>query len=352
MQLRQWLVFQVAEVPKAMASTVNEAFEEFLREEVNLDPDITAKARTSRDWLIGQIHGFERSVADFPLLYSEKDVLYGSFARNTKIRELDDIDLMICLHAQGGYYTEYYDRIEITVPDQAAGLYPLCNDYTNILNSRRVINKFVSTLQNVPQYDKAEVHRSQEAATLKLKSYTWCFDIVPCFFTTVDSAGKTYYLIPDGNGHWKKTDPRQDAKAVGLVNQHHGGCVLNPTRVVKFWNRRATAPSMPSYLVETMVIRYYLLSKVDGTTTSYIDLELPDLFRHIGTAVFNPVYDLKEIQGDINSLSSDERLKIQQRANFDHSRAVEARSAEDGGYQRTSISKWGEIFGPRFPDYG
>jgi hypothetical protein len=335
-----------------MATSVNEAFDDFIREEVNLDPDITSLARSSRDWLIAQIHGFGRSVADFPLLYSEKDVLYGSFARNTKIRELDDIDLMICLHAQGGYYTEDHDHIEVTVPDQAAGLYALCNDYTNILNSRRVINKFVSTLQNVPQYDKAEVHRSQEAATLKLKSYTWCFDIVPCFFTTVDSAGKNYYLIPDGNGHWKKTDPRQDAKAVALVNQHHSGRVLNPARVVKFWNRRSTAPSMSSYLVETIIVAYYLLSKADGTTSLYIDLELPDLFRHIATAVFDPVYDLKEIQGDINILSFDERLKIQQRANLDYSRALEARSAEGAGNQRGSISKWGEIFGPRFPSYG
>jgi len=31
---------------------------------------------------------------------------FGSFARRTKIRELDDIDLMKCLSAQGAYYTE------------------------------------------------------------------------------------------------------------------------------------------------------------------------------------------------------------------------------------------------------
>lgn len=43
-----------------MASTVNSAFSEFLRNKVNLDPDETKIARNSRAWLVGQIHNFDK----------------------------------------------------------------------------------------------------------------------------------------------------------------------------------------------------------------------------------------------------------------------------------------------------
>ena len=82
----------------------------------------------------------------------------------------------------------------------------MCSDGTDILNSRKVIEKFKSGLNNVSQYGSSEINRYQEAVTLKLLSYTWNFDIVPCFFTADDVNGKNYYLISDGNGDWKKTD--------------------------------------------------------------------------------------------------------------------------------------------------
>lgn len=85
-----------------MATTVNNAFEEFMRDSVNLIPEKTSMARRSRDNLINNINGFSEE-DDFFSIYSNKNLKYGSFARKTKIRELDDIDLMICLSAEGGF---------------------------------------------------------------------------------------------------------------------------------------------------------------------------------------------------------------------------------------------------------
>jgi hypothetical protein len=334
-----------------MPTTVNAAFTKFLREKVNLDPKITKTARASRDWLISQIHAFEDKVEHFLLLYTEKDIAFGSFARNTKIRDLDDIDLMICIKAQGAKYFEYADHIEITVPSSAASLHRYCNANTDILNSRMVINKFVSALSEVPHYEKADIKRTMEAATLKLTSYTWNFDIVPCFFTTPEADGRTFYIIPDGRGHWKKTDPRKDRDIVTLVNQAHEGSVLNPVRILKFWNKRPTAPAMPSYLLETMVIIYYIQNR-SNSASQFVDLESQHLLKHVANSVFGAVPDLKEIQGDLNNLSFEDKYKIQQRANADYARAFDARQAENDGDHKLSIQKWGEIFGPLFPTYG
>ena len=95
-----------------MAKTVKTAFDEFLREYVNLDPSNSLGARNSRDWLINKIDAFQDDDDSFPHLHPSKKIFFGSFARKTKIRELDDIDIMICLKANGCTYLEYSDRIE------------------------------------------------------------------------------------------------------------------------------------------------------------------------------------------------------------------------------------------------
>lgn len=332
-----------------MATTVISAFNEFLKNTVNLDSEDVETARTSRTWLIGKIHAFPIHDPTFPDLYSEKDINFGSFARKTKKRPLDDIDMMICLNAKSGTYHEYDNKIELTIDANVKSLKDLCNLNTNILNSVKVVNKLVSSLKTVPQYKNSDIKRNQEAAVLNLTSYDWSFDIVPCFFTREDFLGKTYYLIPDGNGNWKKTDPRIDRNKVSSINQQNKGNVLNVIRTVKYWNKRPTMPSMSSYLLENILLNYY---EYKNDASSYVDIELPNVFLYIRNNVYNNVFDPKGIQGNINHLTNDEKSKIWNRANLDYDRANEARDYEESGKQKESINKWKEIFGSEFPNYG
>ena len=330
-----------------MVKTVNEAFNIFLRDYVNLDPSQTKSARNSRDWLLSQIRLLSTKDNKFPMLYSEKDIDFGSFARCTKKRELDDIDRMIALIANGCVYHELTDRIEIHVPDYEDRLKALCHDNTNILNSRKVIYKFISILKLVPQYQKADIKRNQEAATLNLISYPWTFDIVPCFFTQKNYLNRDYYLIPDGRGHWKKTDPRIDRDRVSSINQKHDGNILQIIRLMKYWNRRSTMPSMSSYLIENIILDFY--SSHYPKALKYVDLEVINVLPYIQKAVCNPVQDPKWIQGDINQLSRDEREKISKKAYWDYAKSLDARDLEKRGEHKLSIAKWGEIFGSNFP---
>lgn len=333
-----------------MANTVTSAFNEFLRDIVNLDSEQVKKARSSRDWLIEEIHKFPSKNSLFPELYSERDINFGSFARRTKKRPLDDIDMMICLSARGGTYHEYsHDNIDITIDSDVKSLKDLCNTFTNKLNSIKVVNKFVSALSGVPQYSKADINRRQEAAVLNLTSYDWTFDIVPCFFTQEDYYGKTFYLIPNGSGAWKKTDPRIDRDSVSTINQQNNGNVLNVIRTMKYWNNRPTMPSMSSYLIENMLLNYYQNST---SASQFVDIELPGSFLYIRDNIYSYVPDPKEIQGNINTLTLDEKSKIWDRANLDYNRSLDARSLEKQGKHKESINKWGEIFGSEFPTYG
>jgi hypothetical protein len=331
-----------------MAKTVIEAFNRFLADTVNLAPDKTKSALRSRDWLFTQIQSFQ-SDSTFPVSYSVHDIPYGSFARKTKKRPLDDIDLLICLSAQGASYDETagIEGIPIKV-NPNSNLTPFCFDDSYFLNSRKVINKFIQKLSAVPQYAHADLRLDGSAAVLNLQSYDWSFDIVPCFMTEVDMYGKTHYLIPDGTGRWKKTDPRIDRARVAEINQKHNGNVLNIIRVMKYWNGRPTMPTMRSYLLEAMILDFYDDDTLE--VSEYVDWEIPRLMEHLAGAVYGIVQDPKGIQGDINNLSWDEMEKISTRAKLDSDRAYEAVKLETSDPQ-AAIKKWGEVFGPKFPAY-
>jgi hypothetical protein len=332
-----------------MAATVIQAFNEFMANTVNLDAAETKKAKGSRDWLVGQIGVFADGDSKFPEIYIEKNIFYGSFSRGTKKRPLDDIDIMICMKAAGCTYLEYTDRIEITVPDSSARFLDYVNEGTKILNSRKVINAFVGKLAKVPQYKRAEIKRNQEAATLNLDSYDWVFDIVPCFFTALEPNQRSYYLIPDGNGNWKKTDPRLDQERLSTLSNLHDGHILNVIRAIKYWNNRPTMPTISSYLIENMILDYY--GALGTKATQFVDLELVKVLKDIQTRIYYPVYDPKNIQGNLNTLTVEEKNKIAQRAHDDYAKAVSARSYETEKKEKESINLWIEIFGDKFPKY-
>lgn len=329
-----------------MPNTVNLAFSQFMSNTVNLESQKVEKARRSRDFLKGKINNF----SDFLPLYSARNIDYGSFARKTKIRKLDDIDMIFTLKANGCTWTEGYDgTIYLETPQ-------LSDDYKNFrhseslnLNSKKIINKFILSLKSIPHYTKADVHRNMQSVSFTLDSYDWNFDIVPAFMTTEDLLGKSYYLIPDGYGNWVKTDPRIDRARVKTINQNHKGRILDVIRITKYWQRRATMPSMSSYLLESMLLEYY----ENNNSTDYIDFDVRNIFTYLSDRVHNDLQDPKGIQGNINTLTLEDRLKISLKASNDFAIANNAINFETKEKNPAkSIIEWQKIFGSNFPSYG
>ncbi|WP_307745398.1 nucleotidyltransferase [uncultured Pantoea sp.] len=333
-----------------MATTVISAFNDFMKNTVNLDKERTDKARGSRNWLLEQVTALPERDDKFPKLYSDIDIHFGSFSRRTKIHPLDDIDLMIGLGGDSCTYGEEADRVIIYTNETTLRLKNYTHSYPddNLLNSRKIVEAFKSGLKQVAQYEQADIKRNHEAATLKLKSYEWNFDIVPCFITREDSLGNNFYLIPDGNGHWKKTDPRIDKKRTSDINVRLDGNVLNVIRAVKYWQRRATMPTMSSYLLETILLNYF---STRTSCSSYVDLELENIFNHLVSIVYCSVNDTKGFIDDLNDLTQDEREKISARALIDRDRVSKACQLETED-PAAAIKIWRDIFGSAFPAYG
>lgn len=346
-----------------MAKTVAQAFNEFLRNEVNLDSSKVTIARSSRNWLKNEIAKLPDKDSKFPVLCSEYNLDFGSFARKTKTNPLDDIDIMIGMSADGCTYTSINgdpENVILSIPESYTG--PLSNykhtvdGKTNTLSSWRVVNKFKTDLTLVHSYRKAEIKRNGEAATLKLESYPWNFDIVPCFHT-LDQPGALFsnrYIIPNAKGDWRITDPRVDRERLIEINRKCNGHMLGMIRLIKQWNQykyRVCCPS--SYLLETMISNYY--NALGAFEVLLIDsnmrVEIAKVFTYLSNNIYNWVEDPKGISGNINQMDLDVKSAIRSRLNLDISRINDANYYESIDFHEQSIKLWCDIFGVNFPSY-
>lgn len=343
-----------------MVTSINQAFNKFSQEVVNIEKSQSDKAKSSRNWLIDNINRFPENDTNFPYLYKECHLNYGSFERKTKTRPLDDIDLMVCLNAEGwSYSTSMTGNILISPCENYIGR---LNNFKgnnildkDLLNSTKILNGFKSNLNNISQYAKAEIKRNGVAVTLKLISYDWNFDIVPCFITAQDILGKSYYLIPNGNGDWKKTDPRIDRLRVQTINQLCNGYVLNVIRLFKYWNQNLYAHSIPSYLLETMICDYYQMQislNMQSNVTRFLDLEFLKVLDYLINNITYSVPDPKGIDFDINDIGTLKQFQFKNLMERDLDKAEQAKLYEYRNEHVKAFNKWREIFGENFPTYG
>ena len=160
-----------------MPYTVNACFEKFRKDVVDLDPEQTKTARASRDFVYKNLESLSQKGL-LPKLYSDMNLNFGSFERKTKKRELDDVDMMVCLSGIGGSYnTVKQNELYRVTFDNSIPVIKDCVEYDGSLNSRKVVNLLIKALDQVEHYKSAEKHRDHEAARLQLVSYPWNFDI-------------------------------------------------------------------------------------------------------------------------------------------------------------------------------
>lgn len=327
-----------------MSYSVNSCFDRFQKEYVDLDSGQTKDARASRDFVLKNIIRLSES-RTLPKLNIANCLNYGSFVRNTKIRPLDDIDMMICYHGSGGFYDTVLinELYHVRINDGHSIFDSLRNDDGQTLNSRKVINHLIKALSGVEQYSKAEFHRDHEAARLQLSSYPWNFDLVPCFITE-----ENFYLIPDGNGNWKNTDPRIDEKRVLELNKITNGAALPLIRLIKYWARLKWDDSISSYMLEQMVLNCLEVEPL--LVMRPVQYRVQKVLAYLSRAIKNPVIDPKGIQGDLNELDSDKRDSFSEVAEFSSYSAYKAIEFERFGNVHEAIRQWSLIFGYEFLD--
>ena len=309
---------------------------------MNLSQEDYSNGRHSRNWLFNQISKFPERNNDFPDLAPKFNLTFGSFGRKTKIRPLDDIDIMVGLAGKNGKYTAHQNHITVNTDQMPDAKLRTFDDGNNNINSRKILESIKRELNNIPQYQSSEIKRNHEVVTLQLKSGL-NFDIVPCFHTSKEIDGRDYYLIPDGNGKWKKTDPRVMQEELSKTNQANNGNVLNQVRLVKYWNNRQTMPSISSYLLETLILNYYKKYEFTNIKLDFRN-NLAYIYHNISLAIRDP----NGIEGGIKELDYNTISKIKEKASKDYFICCEAIQLEERGDIDEAKKLWKRIFGDEF----
>lgn len=133
----------------------------FIENTIDLNKNDVEKAYKSRDNLIKNITEILNENLFFNV-YEERNLNYGSFENGTKILELDDIDIMICIKAN---YRTYYDLFSNNIIKIIANVYDRhfkneCLDNETIfLNSTKLLNLLKNELAKIDDYEKADIHK-------------------------------------------------------------------------------------------------------------------------------------------------------------------------------------------------
>lgn len=327
-----------------MAKTVKAAFDAYRATYIDLSPIQTTNARRSRDYLLDQIKNLGTDNPRVPSFTAKRE-LFGSFARKTKIAPLDDIDLMPLLDPTGVCIESSGVSPALRIEDDAKLSEWADNGY---LNSRRILDAVKTGLSKVPNYGNAEIHRNQQAVTLKLSSYTWNFDIVPSF-AAYQGAVISHYIIPDGAGGWSRSDPRKAQEQVTNMNIKHQEQFIPAARILKYWKKKKGLSDIPSFAFEVFAVLVFSYLQQHAE----IHLAFGCFFDKAVNHVFSHWPDPAGFSGDLSlGVVAEAKARLHAAVNEGSKVANEAYRFEQRDDHESAINIWRKYLGAEFPEFG
>ncbi len=244
----------------ATRTNVSAAFERFIDREITIPQGTRGRASTSQNAIRRHLNDESAEDATFPRILSDVDgdFIGGSFARHTKIWPLDDIDIYLPLDAAGLVYSMRGIQLPYTVQSDDAGQEnPLFADRWKVgdyVSSRKLIDGFAAVLRD--HYPTTtRVRRAGEAVNVTLSNHLG-FDVVPCFsLIPWNGSEHHFYLIPDGNDGWIRTNPRIDSQVSASLHSGNNKTHRRAVKLLKWWNENRFGGRFDSYFIELAVMR-------------------------------------------------------------------------------------------------
>lgn len=344
------------------ALTIAGAFSTFLEANINITRGTRSRASTShnhlREFLADEAYRDEY----FPRVLSveDSDFLGGSFARHTKIWPLDDIDIYFPLDGMGfNYFVDGSVQPYTVVSDDVVDVNPLLTGGVRwmdgpYLSSKKLINGFAKVLRrHYP--DTTTVRRVGEAINVRLtvgegeNNDGFGFDVVPCFSVKPQNAWEQhFYLIPDGEDGWIKTNPRYDKEMSDQLHRANARTLRRGVKLFKWWNDKFLGGAVASYYAELAVMLAFDQKNRLGCTIESVSAATTLAFRAVRDAarlgdqqplvVGAPMVE----RGDIDSNDMQLLNEAADQANL-------AWNHERSGHNADAIKAWSKLFGDDFP---
>ncbi len=246
-----------------------------------------------------------------------RNILYlGSFGRDTAIKELSNVNLMVVLPPQE------YQRLEKWPGNVQRTMLREMRDFMTKINE--------------------DAHISQDNCLLLPYNKPPIFEILPA----VAAPKKNGYIYPDpdNGGSWGIFNPVREIEVLDEFNYNFNGKVKHLARMTRAWKFQHKVV-FPSMLIDTLAMSF--MDDWEGAETSY---------SYYGNMVMDFMEYLagrKIAQLDWYAKGSNRRIHREEDfgapANDAYKKAAEALTYEEKGEFYNANRCWKEIFGPDFP---
>ena len=254
----------------------------------------------------------------------ERDILSGSYKRETKTKPLKDVDIFFILRAsEEGWLGKQPEDLLNNVRRLLTPTY----GESNVTLGRRSVKVDFGVAMFEDMTDE------------KVMS----IDVVPAF------ASDGNYVIPDSRlSEWVTTNPEIHAQLAIDANSVYGGRWKALVRMIKKWNDHHDRPVKPSFLLEVMALG--ILNRGFG---GHYSLELQTFFATAAQRISEEWPDPAELGPPVSDRLAAEPWQRQTAAselltaaeNVSHARRL-AQQGKNG----EALRIWrNEIFGPLFP---
>jgi hypothetical protein len=158
--------------------------------------------------------------------------LSGSYARDTAIRPLDDVDIIF----------------EIDPSHWSSGFFP----FNSMPRPEGVLESFAAAVRR--RYAGSSVYAQRRSIRLEL--YHLNIDVVPAIRGNDD---RSLISIPDRDGdEWIKSSPQRHSENATRVNKKCAGRFKPLVKLLKFWNSNLPETiRCKSFLIETIAVRLF-----------------------------------------------------------------------------------------------
>lgn len=250
----------------------------------------------------------------------DRDILTGSYKRNTKIRPLEDVDIFCILNdgEEGHRHRQSPRRLLEAVRDALAKRYD-----APIIQRRSVMIEF-------------------ERGTWKGEERVLSMDVVPAF------AVGGHYEIPDcaGPEDWIKTDPEAHQTAATEANEAFDKLWKPIVKMVKKWNAEHDKVVRPSFLIEVMAAQI-LHPPWSGSYAREIKSFMATLSLRLGETWEDPAGLGPPVSDQMGSVEVAEARRVLALTGVSIDKAI---LLEQQGSVGNALRLWREeVFGDMFP---
>ena len=251
-----------------------------------------------------------------------RDFLSGSYARWTKTRPLQDVDVFCVLHEDEWLYRKQHPRTILNRLQEV--LAPKYGDNRVQVDGMAVTVDFGVTVT-------AEDETNDQVMSI---------DVVPAF------PDDGHYEIPDeSRSIWIKTDPEVHAQLAVKAHESYQREWKPIVRMLKKWNRHQADPITPSFLIEVMALQLLVPPFSGG-----YPYELKSFFASAADRIYEVWKDPAELGPDLNGHQTQAQKHAAETAlRKAESTSTQAILAARRGRNGESLRVWRSLFGPHFP---